>query len=101
MQGITRVVSTTAVVGKELLAILLCDGRLDFSMGQAGGNFVSDVYGCGVFQQLSIRIENQGISAIEDGQGRERLEGGLETFGADSMLQKHIARNSDQRHGAA
>ncbi len=33
MQGITGVVSTTALVVKRLLAILLSDGRLDFPVG--------------------------------------------------------------------
>ena len=43
---------------------------LDFALGEAGFDFVAGVYGLCGFQELAFGIEDQGVSAVEDGQGR-------------------------------
>ena len=40
------------------------DGGLDFAMRETGGDFVADVDRGGIFHQLAVRIEDQGVSAL-------------------------------------
>jgi hypothetical protein len=55
----------------------------------------------GVFQKLALRVEDQSITAIEYGEGRKRLEDGIEPLRPHPVLQKHVASYGGERCGFA
>ena len=81
--------------------VLFCDCGLDLAVGEAGGDFVTYFYASSILQQFAVGIEDQGVSAIENGERRERFERGLQAFAADAVLQQNVADDSGERGGAA
>jgi hypothetical protein len=63
------------------------------AVSEAGGDFVSYFYGVGILQQFAVGVEDEGVTAIEDGERRERAQRGLEAFTADAVLQQNVAHD--------
>src|SRR5450631_4414849 len=63
---------------QEIAKTLWCTGlfllfrycRSNLAMGQAGGDFVADIQAPRVLQQLALRVEDQRVSALKNGQRR-------------------------------
>jgi hypothetical protein len=70
------------------LHILSFDGRGNTASCQAGRDFVSDVYLHGIFEEFSRRVENQGVTALQNCKGRQRLKLTGELIGSRPALQK-------------
>ena len=56
---------------RDDLGLLFRDCSVDLAVSEAGGDFVSYFYGVGILQQLAVGIEDQGVTAIENGERRE------------------------------
>ena len=53
------------------LTVFFRDLGLDLALGEACGDFVSDIDPGSVLEELTFGVENQGVAAIEDCQRRE------------------------------
>lgn len=85
----------------RLQVALLRDSGLNMATGQARRNFIVDADSVGAFQKLAAGIENERVTAVENGQRRKGLERGVKPFEADSVLQKDIAGDCCEGSGCA
>src|ERR1051326_447051 len=83
------------------LHLFLGQSGLDLPGGQAGRDLLANADCVGVFQKLALRVEDQSITAIEYGEGRKRLEDGIEPIRPHPVLLKHVAGHGGERCGFA
>src|ERR1700686_617098 len=103
MQRICGPDSVTNFYARRVAArsfLLLGHSRVNFAVGQAGGNLVAKVEAAHVFQQVALGIEYEGISTLQNGQRRQRLQSSLQTLAANSMLKHDVAHYRYQRGGS-
>jgi len=81
--------------------LLFGHGRADFAVGEACGNVVADFDVADIFQELTLGVEDQGVSTLENRQGRQRLKGSLQALAAHSVLQQDVTHDGGQGSGSA
>ncbi len=69
--------------GGRLIGRCGFDAAGEGSVREARGDFVAGGNLCRGANQRALGGENQGVAAVEDGQGRERVEAGVEGADAD------------------
>src|ERR1051326_8988857 len=76
--------------------VFLCDLGLQLPMGNTGRYPIADMNRAGVLKQLAFGVKNQRVPAVEDGERRKRLQGGIQALGAHTVLQEDVPGYRDQ-----
>src|ERR1700676_2963494 len=81
--------------------LLLRHRGLNLAVRQAGTNLIAKIEGADILQELALGIKYKRVSTFKNGHRRQRLEGGLQTLAAHSMLKEDVAHDGDQGRGSA
>src|SRR5256885_5176070 len=94
--------SVSPVVKEGLwLLVLLGHARLNLPTRQARRDFVSRRDRGRILDQLALSVENQRIAPIKNRQRRKGLKRGIQSLGANPVLQQHVPRHREQSRSLA